>query len=265
MREFDAQLTLLDSAQVFHWVKTRTGYAALVNGRVMTDRDETEEARVYFDDGRDYSRLMNACEGIPMARRALETLPGLRVLNQPAWEALLAFILSANNNVKRITNLVHSLCECYGETMTYEGVQLYGFPSPERLAKADETEMRERTRCGYRAKYLIETARRVADGFDLEGLRQKDTEEARRQLMTLPGVGGKVADCVLLFGLGHADAFPVDVWVERLMRDWFKVQGTRESMRKAAREILGAECGLIQQWLFHAARTGAIEVCKTDK
>ena len=265
MREFDRPLTLVDSAQVFHWRKTPDGYAALVNGQIMTDSDDSDEARFYFDDARDYSLLTRNLGAYPKAMEAVLALPGLRVLNQPAWEALVAFILSANNNVKRIRGLVEAVCSAYGTRTDFRGVALCGFPTPERLARVDEAEMRERTRCGYRAGYLIRAARIVAEGFDLEALRRADTEDARRALMTLPGVGGKVADCVLLFGLGHASAFPVDVWVDRLMRDWFGVSGSRERMRREAPRLLGPECGLIQQSLFHAARTGLIGLEKTEK
>ena len=265
MREFDKALTLIDSAQAFHWRKTSDGYAAIVGGHIMTDRDDSDEARFYFDDARDYSLLTRNLGAYPKAMEAVLALPGLRVLNQPAWEALVAFMLSANNNVKRIRSLVEAVCALYGTRADYRGVTLYGFPAPQSLARADEAEMREKTRCGYRAGYLIRAARIVADGLDLEALRRADPEDARKALMTLPGVGGKVADCVLLFGLGHASAFPVDVWVDRLMREWFGVSGSREHMRREAIRLLGPECGLIQQSLFHAARTGLIGLEKTEK
>ena len=262
MSEFNKRLTLMDSAQVFHWAETQNGFAALVNGRIMTDRDTDGFAARYFDKGRDYEALYAHLSAIPAVRKAAQACRGIRVLNQPPWEALVAFILSANNNVARIRNLVRAVCEVYGTTETFEGATLYGFPSPKALADADENELREKTKCGYRARYLIETAQRVEEGFPLNELRYMDAEDARKRLMTLPGVGGKVADCVLLFGCGHASAFPVDVWVERLMREWFCVEGSRERIRLAAREILGEQCGIIQQSLFHAARTGAIPLKK---
>lgn len=262
MRNFDGRLTLLDSGQVFHWQETQDGFAALVNGRVMTDQGASPEEAFYFDDKRDYSAVLSACRNIAPAKRAMSLCKGLRVLNQPAWEALLAFILSTNNNLARIKGLVRAFAREYGEVRPYRGALLYGFPSPEILSRADEEDLRAKTHCGYRAPYIIQTARRVADGFDLEALRSLETEEARKQLLTLPGVGGKVADCVLLFGLGHADAFPVDVWVARLMESWFQVEGSLDKVRREARRRLGPNCGIIQQSLFHAARTGQIELEK---
>ena len=109
------------------------------------------------------------------------------------------------------------------------------------------------------APFLIETARRVRDGFPLEALAGQPYDAAHKQLTTLPGVGDKVADCVLLFGCGHAEAFPVDVWVARLLRDWFGMTcQSRPALAREARSRLGGHAGLMQQFLFHAARVGAM-------
>ena len=128
------------------------------------------------------------------------------------------------------------------------------------LAALDEGELRA-LKVGYRAPFLIETARRVRDGFPLEALPALPYDEARAALMTLPGVGGKVADCALLFGCRHTEAFPVDVWVERLLRDWFGLTGaSRDALAREGRALLGEHAGLMQQFLFHAARVGAMEM-----
>lgn len=259
MREFDAFLTLMDSAQVFHFKKIEDAYCACVSGRVLTDQDADEFAAHYFDDQRDYCSLY---ENAPdeNAKNACSRLTGLRVLNQPAWEALVAFIMSANNNVKRITLSVNLLNEKYGIPVSCRGETIYGFPEPKTLASADTDEIQKEIRCGYRAKYLVDTAKMISDGFPLEDLKHASYEDARKCLMRLPGVGPKVSDCVCLFGLGHAGAFPVDVWVKRLMKSWFHVDGNNEFVRKEARRILGEECGIYQQSLFHAARTGLIRI-----
>ncbi len=260
MRDFDAQLTLMDSAQVFHWHRAGNGYVAVVENCIMTDQSENGAAKAYFDDGRDYDALKGEVSGFEVVERAVSLLPGLRVLNQPVWEALLAFILSANNNVSRIRNLVNALCVEYSDAYSYRGERYWGFPQPDTLAALDPMELKKRVTCGYRAEYLVETAKMVCQGFELEALREMPLEKARNELTKMKGVGPKVADCVLLFGLGHADAFPVDVWVGRLMEKWFHVCGSRAHMSEEARRLLGPHCGLVQQYLFHCARTGKMEL-----
>ena len=264
----DLRLTLMDSAQCFHWEAREGRFGAAIEGAsVWLWQDETgvhaegdcgvNVLRRYLDLDRDYAAIAAEYAHIPQARRAIELFPGLRVLNQPAWEALIAFILSANNNVTRIRGLVRALREHCGARI--EG-GLYAFPTPQRLAACGEDELRA-LKVGYRAPFLIETARRVRDGFPLETLRDMPYEAAHRQLTTLPGVGDKVADCVLLFGCGHAEAFPVDVWVARLLRDWFGLTcSSRTALAREARARLGRHAGLMQQFLFHAARVGAMEV-----
>ena len=267
--QLDLQLTLVDSAQCFHWRRLGEGYAAAVNGAcayVWQDGNglhgeggmDADALRRYFDLDRDYAAIAREYAHIPMAQRAISLYPGLRVLNQPTWEALIAFILSANNNVGRIKRLVEALCRELGPELSCRGERLCGFPTPEALADCDEARLRA-LGVGYRAPFLIGTARRVAEGFPLDALATMDYESAHRALTSLPGVGDKVADCVLLFGCGQASAFPVDVWVERLLKSWFGVERAgRRQMAAFAREQLGAHAGLLQQFLFHAARMGDI-------
>lgn len=267
----DLRLTLIDSAQCFRWTEVDGRFGcAMERGPVWLRRTEAgieaegrfdpAELRRYLDLDRDYSAVAAEYAHIPVARRAVELFPGMRVLNQPAWEALISFILSANNNVARIRSLVDALCRRFGAAWKGPGGTLYGFPTPEALAGADEAELRA-MKVGYRAPFLVGTARRVAEGFPLDALRALPYERAHELLTGLPGVGDKVADCALLFGCGHAEAFPVDVWVERLLRGWFGVAcKNRAAMGAQARRLLGPHAGLMQQFLFHAARVGAIEL-----
>ena len=265
----DLKLTLIDSAQCFRWTEADGRFGcAFEGGPVWLSRTQAgieaegnvdcAALRRYLDLDRDYAGLAGECAHIPAASRAVALMPGLRVLNQPPWEALICFILSANNNVARIRGLTDALCRRYGRKWDGEGGALYGFPEPRRLAACGEEELRA-LKVGYRAPFLIETARRVAEGFPLDALGDMPLDDAHRLLVTLPGVGDKVADCVLLFGCGHASAFPVDVWVDRLLRDWFGLKcKTRADMAGQARALLGENAGLMQQFLFHAARTGAM-------
>lgn len=266
----DLRLTLMDSAQCFHWRPLEDGYAAAVGGAPVFLR-RTEDGlcaegmdaaalRRYLDLDRDYGRIAAEYAHIPQARRAIELYPGLRVLNQPPWEALIAFILSANNNVGRIRKLVEALCRELGKPLRLRGETLHAFPEPSELAGCGEARLRA-LGVGYRAPYLIRTARRVAEGFPLDALARMDYADAHDALTSLPGVGDKVADCVLLFGCGQCSAFPVDVWVEKLLVRWFGMEcANRKQMTRAARELLGAHGGILQQFLFHAARMGDIEL-----
>ena len=265
----DLSLTLIESAQCFRWV-CREGWfgAAFGEGPVWLRREaegveaegsvDAARLRRYLDMDRDYAAVAWEFDGIPQARRALELYPGLRVMNQPTWETLVSFILSANNNVGRIRGLVAALSRRWGRRWEDGRGALYGFPTPEALAGVSEEALRG-LGAGYRAPFILETARRVAEGFQLDALPEMPYEEAHAHLVTLPGVGDKVADCVLLFGCGHTSAFPVDVWVERLLADWFGMGGlSRRAMAREARRLLGAHAGLMQQFLFHAARMGDI-------
>ena len=268
----DLRLVLVDSAQCFHWVEMEDGsFAAVVDGapvRLWRGEDgiyaegemDVEALRHYLDLDRDYAQVAAEYVHIPEARRAIELYPGMRVMNQPTWEALVAFILSANNNVSRIRKLVTDLSQYLGAEYEINGRSFFGFPSPAALLDCDEDELRA-LGAGYRAPFLIGTALAVAEGFPLDELREMDYEDAHELLTTLPGVGDKVADCVLLFGCGHASAFPVDVWVERLLKSWFGIEcKDRTKMMRIARERLGDHAGLLQQFLFHAARMGDMEL-----
>ena len=267
----DLRLCLMDSAQCFHFAEIENGFAGVVKGQIVLlwqenggvyARSDVDAAALwhFLDLDRDYGALAREFAHIPAAERAIALYPGLRVLNQDPWEALLAFILSANNNVRRIRSLVEALCGALGDEVALDGHVLHGFPTPERLACCDESLLRS-LGVGYRAPYLIGTARAVLDDFPLWELKDMDYFEAHRLLTSLPGVGDKVADCVLLFGCEQTSAFPVDVWVEKLLDSWFGVCGcSRKKLMLRSRELLGPHAGLLQQFLFHAARMGDIEL-----
>ena len=264
----DLQLTLIDSAQCFSWTKAGKRYGAVVGGKpvwleyrpdgVRAVEGDVEKLRNYLDLDRDYAQIAREYAHLPVAQRAMELYPGMRVLNQETWQTLVTFIISANNNVSRIRKLCDALSVCCGDVFETQDATLYGLPSPEKLAACEEEKLRA-IGMGYRAPYLIKTARMVCDGFPLSDLPRMEYAEAHAKLTELAGVGDKVADCVLLFGCRHASAFPVDTWVEKLLKSWFGIEAKgRKKMLDASREMLGEHAGLLQQFLFHAARTGGI-------
>ncbi len=262
----DLKLTLIDSAQSFLWKEADGRFGAVLRGEpvwlekrqdgIYAQGGDVEFLRDYLDLNRDYGKLAAEYGHIPVAKRAIELYPGLRILNQEPWPTLVTFIISANNNVARIKKLCETLAENFGERHG----ELYGLPSPEKLASCSEEELRK-LGFGYRAPYLIETARMVAEGFPLNDLQRMDYEDAHEALIQLKGVGDKVADCVLLFGCRQASAFPVDTWVAKLLKCWFGIEEKgRKKLLAQSRNLLGEHAGLLQQFLFHAARTGGIDL-----
>jgi N-glycosylase/DNA lyase len=223
--------------------------------------------RRYFDLDRDYSEILAPLlAGDPYLAAQVRAYAGLRVLRQPVWETLCAFIISANNHQKRIESIYRNISARYGAPIKWEvlgireEIPLCGFPSPEALAGAGEEALR-RLGAGYRARFLAATAQMVADGFslDLDGM---DYEAALRHLTQLPGVGEKVADCVLVFSTRHSCAFPVDVWIERVLRGPYGMSGPRKAIKREAQARFGEWAGVAQQYLFHGARNSNMEISR---
>ena len=188
---------------------------------------------------------------------AVQHNPGLRLLRQEPWECLIAFICSQNSNIPRISGTMERLALNFGRAMTLGKVTLHTFPSSDILAEAGEPRLRA-LGLGYRAGYVARTAQIVAGGgIDLESLCEEPYERAKEALLALPGVGEKVADCVLLFSLEKLEAFPIDRWVQRALEDWY-MEGRRVPHRELnawAREQFGPHAGYAQQYLFYRRRS----------
>ena len=190
---------------------------------------------------------------------AIASCRGLRLLRQDPWECLASFILSSTKQIVQIRQIVALLCERFGESVAVPaGIQAaFAFPKPERIAAASEAELRA-CKMGFRAPGLLMAAQWIAYGkLDLEALRMMSYVEARHQLMRLRGVGGKIADCVLLFAYGFDSAFPVDVWIERALQELYfpRRRANEKRLRKFAATHFGPHAGYAQQYLFHYMRT----------
>ncbi len=199
----------------------------------------------------DYSEIDRAVitaldeEGCAVMRRAAEVSAGIRILRQEPWEALCSFIISQNNNIPRIKKIISALCENFGE-LTIDG-RGKSFPTARALADAGEEKLFE-LKTGFRAKYIADAARRVADGeIDLEAVVRTETyAEAEAELLKIRGVGPKVAACALLFGFGKTEAYPVDTWMKKVAARHFKNGPDPEKFGKYA--------GVAQQYLFYMER-----------
>jgi len=202
----------------------------------------------YFDMSLDYALVGASFNVGEYLRRCAEFGAGIRILRQDKWEALCSFIISQCNNIPRIKKIVETLCERFGNEISFEGKTLYTFPSAARIAQLTPEDLAP-LHSGYRAAYIIDAAKKIAAGeIDLDKLARQDTAKARAALMSISGVGAKVANCAVLFGLHHMHAFPVDVWIKRALTEHFP--------KNFDPATLGDYAGLAQQYIFYYARSG---------
>ena len=256
VRDLDLEQTL-DCGQSFRWEKQDDGsFSGVAFGKYVnisldgTDMiiknaapDDEKIWRNYFDLELDYGKIRGDISRLhPVLEEAARYAPGIRILRQEPYEALCTFIISQNNNIKRIKGIVARLCESFGDEID-EGV--YTFPTAERLAELTPDDLAP-LRAGFRNRYIIDSAKKVASGeVDLALCKTADYEAARAELMKITGVGVKVADCTLLFGMHRVEAFPVDVWMKRAMEKLFPGMTAND---------FGEYAGIAQQYIFHYSR-----------
>ncbi len=211
----------------------------------------------YFDLGTDYSKIKKLVAKDEIMKKAVAFGHGIRLLRQEPWETLISFIISSNNKIPRIMSIITNISENYGETI--DGHQ-YAFPLPEKLAALAEDGLKACSKGGYRCKYMIATAQQIINGnVKLENLYDMSTDEARKTLTDLPGVGSKVADCILLYSGIKFDVFPTDVWIKRVMEElYFKREASMKEIREFSASYFGELAGFAQQYLFYYARENRI-------
>lgn len=194
-------------------------------------------------------------------KTSIEYGKGIRILNQDLWETIISFIISANNNIPRIKGIIEKLSKKYGKELEFEGKKYYTFPTPKELENVTVEDYRS-LGLGFRDIRLYETTKMILEKkVDLQELRKNpNTFEVREKLLTLSGVGPKVADCILLFSdLKRFEVFPIDVWVRRVMNDLYiknpdETKVSKKQIEKIANEKFGSLAGLAQQYLFYWRR-----------
>lgn len=268
--EFDLRMTF-ESGQTFHWMEGDGGYEGCIgekgvflrqDGKTLHYRGiDPESLRYYLAFDHDLEAIRSSCSAHPTSFQASLACRGLRIMRQPHWECIASFVLSPMKQVAHIRQMSLSLRHAYGRKL--DNTSVPGFPEPAVLASATEADLR-RCALGFRAKGLLGTARLVAEGkFDPEALVGMSTDEARQALCSLPGVGRKVANCILLFSYGRLEAVPVDVWIDRILSSFRSPRSkklTPLQLEHYGKKILGPYAGYIQQYLFHQARTGSLKV-----
>jgi N-glycosylase/DNA lyase len=275
-REFDLQKSL-DSGQVFHWQKIDNGFVgAIGNCAVHVEQQDhilraafacklsranrsgfKQLLRNYFALDHPLAEICGSFPNDPAMNAARSFCHGLRIIRQPKWECLATFICSSMKQVAHIRQISLALRKRFGEVRPIGQLFVHTFPSAERLAASSEVELRE-CALGYRAKNLLGAARLVANrAADLEKMSMLPDVDLREALCQLPGVGAKVANCVMLFAYERLRAFPIDVWIKRVLRENYfpRVRKLNAAQLRAfTEEYFGEQGGYAQQYLFHYAR-----------
>ncbi|MDQ2824822.1 MAG: 8-oxoguanine DNA glycosylase [Verrucomicrobiota bacterium] len=264
--DFDLAKTL-GSGQVFHWERIDNGFYGTIGNRAtyVAQRGNTlsvpngcaDVVRNYF--ALDH-RLAKICASFPndeLMQAARNYCSGLRIIRQPRWECLATFICSSMKQVAHIRQISQALRRRFGRLGKIDKYDLYSFPSAQRIAESSEKELRE-CALGYRARNLLATARLVSSGeANLKAWIALSDVDLRERLCALPGVGAKVANCVMLFAYERLRAFPIDVWIERVLKEKYfarKRKTTSRQLRTFSETYFGEHGGYAQQYLFHHAR-----------
>ena len=277
---FNLNITLC-CGQVFRWEKKGDWWYGVVGGKVFKIRQINAELEFANADEKfveNYFGLDDNLQEIGAkigrdehVRKALREFWGLRVVRQDPWECLISYICATYKSITAIKNMLLKLSKKFGKKILLDGCDFYTFPTPEKLAKTTESDLME-CGLGYRAKYVLATSKRILENdFSLERLKKMPYQQAKKELINFPGVGLKVADCILLFSLARDEAFPVDVWVKRAILKHYaahfpnsfieKISNQEsfsdagyEKLNEFGRKYFGEYAGYAQEYLYHYER-----------
>lgn len=266
---------IFECGQCFRWNEEPDGsYTGIFGHNVLNVKEEKDIVitgicngdiedicKNYFDLDRNYEEIKETLSLIDdNMKESIKYGEGIRILNQDLWEMIISFIISANNNIPRIKGIIERMSAKYGQEIKFRGTSYYTFPTIDELSQASVKDLKD-LGLGFRDRYVYETTKKIKEGkINLENLKQEPTNEVRNQLLTLTGVGPKVADCIMLFStLKRFDVFPVDVWVRRVMNDLYihnedETKVNKKQIQEIARDKFGALEGIAQQYLFYWKR-----------
>lgn len=266
---------IFECGQCFRWNEEPDGsYTGIFGHNVLNVKEEKDIVitgicngdiedicKNYFDLDRNYEEIKETLSLIDdNMKESIKYGEGIRILNQDLWEMIISFIISANNNIPRIKGIIERMSAKYGQEIKFRGTSYYTFPTIDELSQAGVKDLKD-LGLGFRDRYVYETTKKIKEGkINLENLKQEPTNEVRKQLLTLTGVGPKVADCIMLFStLKRFDVFPVDVWVRRVMNDLYihnedETKVNKKQIQEIARDKFGALEGIAQQYLFYWKR-----------
>ena len=267
---------IFECGQCFRWNEQKDGsYTGVFENNVLNvkkvnndlifcgnlDGNIKEICDKYFDLNTDYKKIKKELSKIDEnVKNSIKYGDGIRILKQDKWEALISFIISANNNIPRIKKIIEKLSEKYGKEIIWRENKYYTFPNPIELSKASIQDLRN-LGLGFRDKRVYETTQMIVNNVvSLEDIEKiEDSNVLREELNKFPGVGDKVADCIMLFSMRRFDVFPIDVWVRRVMNELYiknedETKVKKEEIRKLAKDKYSNLAGIAQQYLFYWKR-----------
>ena len=265
----------LECGQCFRWKNNNDYYVGVIKDRVIKIRQDRDYIYVrsneqkdlekvvkeYFELEKDYSSIEKRIASLDdYVKKALKNTSGMRHLKQDFFETIISYIISANNNIPRISKSVNEISKRYGKKIEFDDEEYYLFPTPEQLRDVTIDDYRA-CGVGFRDKYIYNTVKRINNKeIDLVKMQDMDTPSLRKELLSLMGIGPKVADCILLFSCGRQEVFPIDVWVERVMKKlYFNDENiSKKEILKYASDNFGNDAGIVQQHLFYNIRENMI-------
>lgn len=267
--DFDPIHTFM-CGQCFRWDAQDDKFVGIAKGKVIfvklsengdieientTKQEFIDIWQDYFDFNTDYKEIKNTLYADETLKKAINFGHGIRILNQDVFECIISFIISTQNSIPRIKKIIAKMSVMFGSEIEYNGEKYYAFPTVEQLADLTEEDLAP-LKVGYRAKYIIDAVQKIKNNeVDINSLFDLDTKSARCELLKIKGVGPKVADCILLFSLKKHDAFPIDVWIGRIMRNLYVGEdATMKEILEFSTQKFSDLAGFAQQYLFYYAR-----------
>ena len=261
----------INSGQIFLWENYRDTWFVIDGHDIIMAKQTpfktmtfSKKSKNFFREDDNYEKILKNITNDKIVKNAIKHYPGLRVTRQDPFQCCISFIISANSNIPKIRMGLQKLCRKFGTSVMFQKKEFFLFPRPKMLAKATLQDLQE-CKLGYRSKYVLDTSRTIASGeIDFDELKKADYQEAKELLLKLPGIGDKVADCIMLFSLEKLEAFPLDTWLVKILQKYYSddfcvdkktiSKNKYENMHRSVLEHFGKYAGYSQQFLYKMER-----------
>jgi len=257
----------VECGQIFRWIKENNTYFLVAKDNVFELKQESDgyafietsqglsdfEIFDFLGTNHNLEKIYKTINKDEYIKEAIKKYKGMRIFKQDPWECLMTYICSSNSSIPNIEMMANNLSKKFGEKITYKGRTFYTYPKVKEVAGAKLEEIKK-CKLGFRSKYLLETSKKIDSGeFDLEPLKKMSHQNVREELIKLPGIGYKIADCISLFGFQNFESFPVDVWTARFMKEYYGAE--KKDIQEFVKKYFGEYAGYAQEYLFYKRRT----------